>query len=148
MSKPSWIGVSLVVACASGLLALRLAAAENESKDKKEPKDRLFELRTYTAVEGKLDALHARFRDHTNKLFEKHGMTIIGYWTPTDEPKSKNTLIYVLAFPDRESRDKAFREFASDPDWQKARAESERNGKLVDKVESVFLKATDYSPMR
>jgi len=121
----------------------RLSAADEK------PQMRLFELRTYTANEGKLDALNARFRDHTCKLFEKHGMTNIGYWTPSDGDKSKNTLIYILAFPDRAARDKAFKDFGADPEWKKAQAESEANGKLLVKApESVFLTPTDYSPMK
>lgn len=106
---------------------------------------RCFELRTYTAAPGKLDALNARFRNHTNALFKKHGMTIIGFWEPTDIP---DTLIYILAYKDRAARDAAWKAFGADPDWIKARTESEVNGRLTAKVESVFLFATDYSPMK
>ena len=110
---------------------------------------RCFEIRTYTAAPGKLEELHARFRNHTVKLFKKHGMEIVGFWGPTDKEKgSENTLVYVLAFPSREARDKAFRDFGADPEWQKARSESEKNGKLTEKVESVILMATDYSPIK
>src|SRR4051812_5261510 len=111
-------------------------------------KTRVFEMRTYTAADGKLDALHARFRDHTNKLFAKHGIEMIGYWVPTDGEKSKNTLVYILAFPSREAATKAWKDFQGDTDWQKARAESEKDGKLVAKVESVFMTPTDYSPIK
>jgi hypothetical protein len=111
-------------------------------------KARVFEIRTYTANEGKLNALHARFRNHTTKLFEKHGMTNIGYWKPLDAPLSENTLIYVLAYPDRESAKKSWEAFRADPAWKKAMEESERDGKLVAKVDSVFMEATDYSPMK
>jgi hypothetical protein len=110
---------------------------------------RCFEIRTYTAAPGKLEELHARFRNHTMKLFKKHGMEVVGFWGPTDKEKgSENTLVYVLAFPSREARDKAFRAFGADPEWQKARAESEKNGRLAEKVESVILMATDYSPVK
>jgi len=110
---------------------------------------RCFEIRTYIAAPGKLEELHARFRNHTMKLFKKHGMEIVGFWGPTDKEKgSENTLVYVLAFPSREARDKAFRAFGADPEWQKARAESEKNGRLAEKVESVILMATDYSPVK
>src|SRR5215510_8582465 len=110
---------------------------------------RCYELRTYTAAPGKLEELHARFRNHTLKIFKKHGMEIVGFWGPTDKEKgSENTLVYILAFPSREARDKAFRDFGADPEWQKARDESEKNGKLTLKVESVFLMATDYSPIK
>lgn len=105
---------------------------------------RVFEMRTYYAAPGKLDALNARFRDHTCKLFEKHGITNIGYWMPVENPENK--LIYVLAYPTREARDVAWKEFAADPDWKSAQAESEKDGKLVAKVEQKFFTATDYSP--
>jgi hypothetical protein len=109
---------------------------------------RIFEIRTYTAEPGKLDALQARFRDHTLEIFSKHGMTSVGYFAPTDEPLSKNTLIYVLAFPSREAAKKSWDEFRNDPEWQKVQKESEANGKLVTKVDSVFAEPTDYSPMK
>ncbi len=108
-----------------------------------------YEIRTYVAAPGKLEELHKRFRDHTIKLFKKHGMEVVGFWGPTDKDKgSENTLVYIMAYPNREARDKAWKAFAADPDWQKARTESEKNGKLTDKVESVILGATDYSPVK
>jgi hypothetical protein len=110
--------------------------------------NRVFEIRTYTAEPGKLDALHARFRDHTLSIFKKHGMTSVGYFAPLDEPLSKNTLIYVLAFPSRDAAKKSWDEFRADPEWQKVAKESEANGKLVTKVDSVFADPTDYSPMK
>jgi hypothetical protein len=109
---------------------------------------RVFELRTYTAPEGKLDALKARFRDHTVKIFQRHGMTNVGYWVPQDAPNSQTTLIYILAHPDRETAKKNWAAFQADPEWQKARAASEVNGRLTTKVESVFMDPTDYSPMK
>jgi len=109
---------------------------------------RVFEIRTYTANEGMLDALHARFRKHTLRLFEKHGMQNIGYWSPLDAPLSQNTLIYVLAHKNREAAAKSWDSFRNDPAWKKEQAASEVNGKLVAKVDSVFMKATDYSPMK
>ena len=105
---------------------------------------RCYELRTYYAAPGKLEALNARFRNHTLRIFEKHGLANIGYWTPTDNPDNK--LVYVLAFPSREAAKQSWKEFDADPEWQKAAKESEANGRLVTKVESVFLNATDYSP--
>jgi len=105
---------------------------------------RCFEMRTYYAAPGKLDDLLARFRDHTVKLFEKHGITNIGYWVPVENPDNK--LVYVIAFPSREGRDVPWKAFGADPEWQSARKASEEKGKLVDKVESVFLSATDFSP--
>ncbi|HEX8309982.1 MAG TPA: NIPSNAP family protein [Chthoniobacteraceae bacterium] len=109
-----------------------------------EPDTRVFEMRTYFAPEGKLDALHARFRDHTIALFEKHGMTNLGYWVPIENPDRK--LIYVLAYPSREARQKAWAAFGADPEWKAAKTASEANGTLVSKVEELYLQATDYSP--
>lgn len=110
--------------------------------------NRVFELRTYTTEPGRLDALQARFRDHTTKLFEKHGMTNIGYWTPADEPRSKDTLIYVLAHKSRDTAKQSWEAFINDPEWHQARDASEKDGPIVSKVESVFLDSTDYSPLR
>ena len=110
------------------------------------PGSELYEMRIYYAAEGKLEALNARFRDHTVKLFEKHGMKNIGYFVPEGENPQRK-LVYFLSFPDREARDRSFKAFGADPEWQKAAKESEKNGKLVDKIESVFLKTTDYSPV-
>lgn len=104
----------------------------------------VYELRTYHAAPGKLDDLHARFRDHTMKIFEKHGMVNVGYWVPVKN--TNNLLVYMLAFPSREAGKKAWGEFGRDPEWQAAQRASEVNGKLVTKAESIFLKATDYSP--
>jgi hypothetical protein len=110
-----------------------------------ETKDtRLYEMRVYYAAPGKLDDLNKRFRDHTVKLFEKHGMENIGYWVPLDN--TNNALIYVLAFPSREARDKSFKAFGADPEWRAAAKASEANGRLVSKIESFFMQATDYSP--
>jgi len=109
---------------------------------------RVFELRTYTAHPGKLAAVNARFRNHTAKLLAKYGMTNIGYWTPQDPPLGENTLIYVLAHVDREAAKKSWDAFRKDPDWIKARTESEAQGPIVSKVESVFMSATDYSPLK
>lgn len=108
----------------------------------------VFELRTYTAADGKIDDLLARFRDHTLRIFEKHGMTNVGYWTPQDEPLSQNTLIYMLAHPSREAAQEAWRNFGSDAEWQSVAEESRRDGRLIVGLESVFLEATDFSPMR
>jgi hypothetical protein len=110
--------------------------------------NRLFELRTYVANEGKMDDLHKRFREHTNGLFVKHGMTLIAYWTPLDGPDAANTLIYVLAYPDREARDKSWKEFQADPEWQAAYKKSHENGPLVKNVVTRFMTPTDYSPLK
>ena len=120
-----------------GLLASTATAAE--------PDTRLFEMRVYYAKPGKLDALNARFRDHTLKLFAKHGMTSLGYFVPVDNKENK--LVYFLAFPDRAAHDAAWKAFQADPDWKAAAKESEKDGKLIDHIENAFLTATDYSAL-
>jgi hypothetical protein len=109
---------------------------------------RVFEMRTYTCNEGKLPDLLARFRNHTVQIFEKHGMTSIGYWVPQDAPGSQNTLIYILAHPSREAAKKNWAAFQSDPEWQKVQKESEANGKIVNNVVSVFMEPTDFSAIK
>ena len=107
---------------------------------------KFYEMRTYHAAPGKLEDLHKRFRDHTIALFKKHGMEIVSFWGPTDkEDGSETKLIYVLGYPSREAREASWKAFQADPDWVKARTASEVNGKLVDKVESVYMLSTDYS---
>ena len=130
--------MALLVLALSCFLAVlpRSVAANNE--------ERVYEMRTYYAAPGKLDALNARFRDHTSQLFEKHDMTNVGYWTPVDN--SENKLIYILSFPNPKAREQSWKAFMADPDWNKARKESEVNGRLVTRVESLLLTATDYSP--
>lgn len=110
--------------------------------------NRIYELRTYIATDGKLDNLLARFRNHTVKLFEKHGMQNVGYWVAADEPASKNTLIYVLSHKDRDAAKASWDAFRKDPDWVKAKGESEANGAIVDKVTSVFMQPTDFSKLK
>jgi hypothetical protein len=129
------MGKIILTILAGGILS-SLFAAEKDS--------RCFELRIYYAAPGKLDDLNARFRNHTMQIFEKHGMVNVGYWVPIDNPDNK--LIYLLAFPSRDTAKKSWQEFFADPEWQKVQKESEANGKLVAKVESTFLSATDYSP--
>jgi hypothetical protein len=110
---------------------------------------RVFEMRTYTANEGKLPALETRFRDHTIRLFNKYSMTSIGYWVPQEGPLAQTTLIYILSHPSREAAKANWASFIADPDWVKARTASEADGRILAKApESVFLKATDYSPIK
>jgi hypothetical protein len=107
---------------------------------------RCFELRTYTVKgegPGSIDLLHTRFRDHTNRLFVKHGMTIVGFWQPTNKGM-ENTLIYLLAYKDRAARDAAWKAFQSDPEWVKVRTEIQ----VGSTVQSVFMNSTDYGPMK
>ncbi|MGI9221409.1 MAG: NIPSNAP family protein [Woeseiaceae bacterium] len=110
--------------------------------------ERVFELRTYTTAPDRLDALHARFADHTLALFEQHGMTNVGYFVPQDAPLVENTLIYVLAHDSREAAKASWDAFVADPEWLKAREASISDGPIVTKVDSVFMDATDYSMMK
>lgn len=109
---------------------------------------KVYELRTYYTHPGKLADLQTRFRNHTTRIFEKHGMTNIGYWVPQDEPAKSNTLIYVLAHDSREAAKKSWDAFRNDPEWQKVRTESEANGPIVTKVDSVYMDPTDYSKLK
>jgi hypothetical protein len=128
----------------AALLTMR-SAAEDKGKAVKKSDPRVFELRTYHAAPDKSDALNARFRDHTNALFKKHGMEIIGFWTDEKRPE---VLIYILAFPSKDAADKSWKEFVEDPDWIKAKADSEKDGALTTKIERVFMNPTDYSPIK
>ena len=108
-------------------------------------KPRVFELRTYTTNEGKMPDLQKRFRDHTVNIFKKHGITNIAYFTPEEKP---NTLIYIIAHESRDAATKNWDAFRADPEWVKVSKASEENGKIVAKVDSVFMDPTDYSPLK
>ena len=110
--------------------------------------DRIFELRTYTTHDGRLNALHERFAKHTVKLLEKHGMKNIGYWVPTDPEKSKNTLIYIVSHKSTNTAKSSWKTFLNDPEWQRVYQDSRKDGPIVKNVESLFLSATDYSPLK
>jgi len=116
------------------------ASPESVAVDTTHP---LYELRTYTTNDGKLDALHARFRDHTQRLFEKHGIANVAYWNPSDQP---NTLIYIVAHKSAEAAKASWAAFVADPEWQAVYAASIADGRLVSNIESVFMRKTDYSP--
>jgi hypothetical protein len=122
-------------------------AAAADKGDAKVEK-RVFELRVYYVAPGKMAALNERFRDHTNKLLEKHGMTLIGFWTPIDPKEADSKLIYLVAHPSEEAAKKNWAEFREDPEWKAAKEASEKNGRLVEKVVSTFLTATDYSALK
>ena len=110
--------------------------------------NRVFELRTYTAPEGKLPELQARFRDHTRRIFEKHGIKNVGYWVPQDAPAKDNTLIYIISHESREAAKKSWSAFGADPEWQKVAKESQMNGKIVAGITSVYMDPADYSPIK
>ena len=134
------IACSFIALVAGGLSVI--AAEKPGALPAKE--SRCFELRTYYAAPGKLDELNARFRDHTMKLFARHGITSVGYWLPVENPGNK--LIYLLAFPNREAATNSWRNFMSDPEWKEVVKRTQANGKLTSKVESIYLAATDFSP--
>ena len=106
----------------------------------------VYELRVYHALEGRLDDLLRRFRDHTVALFTRHGLKSVAYWTPTDEPLKGRTLIYILEHPSRAAAATNWKSFQADPDWVKVRDASEANGKLVEKIDSTYMAMTDFSP--
>ena len=131
------MGAAIMLSAASGLEA-QSSGAKSEV---------VYELRVYHANEGKLDALVARFRDHTDAIFKRHGMISIAYWLPTDEPLKGRTLIYILKHPSREAAIANWKAFHDDPEWIKVSTASEVNGKLVEKVDSTYMKLTDWSPV-
>ena len=110
------------------------------------PATAVYELRVYHAAPGKLADLLARFREHTVKIFDRHGMKSVAYWTPVDEPQKSDTLVYILLHPSREAAAANWKSFQDDPEWKTVRDKSEANGKLVEKVDSTFLALTDFSP--
>ncbi len=134
---------SILVVAAAALCCGQLVSCAIADKGE----TRLFEMRTYYTNEGLLEHLHARFREHTNRLFIKHGMELVGYWTPVD---TEDTLVYVLAYPSREAREASWRAFFEDPEWKRVFEESHRvaGGPIVKRVENVFLTPTDYSSIR
>src|SRR6187431_2756944 len=126
MAKRSWLFLVVGLVLGASLQWTRAADAESAGK--------VFEIRTYYTFPGRLEALHKRFREHTMKMFEKHGMTNVAYWTPQDSPGKDNTLIYVISHPSREAAKKNWADFSADPEWQKIAADSQQDGKIVEKV--------------
>jgi NIPSNAP len=125
---------------------LREKAEQPQKESGGQTSTMVYELRIYHANEGKLDDLLKRFRDHTTKLFERHGIKNVAYWTPTDDPLKGKTLVYMLAHPSRDAADANWKAFRADPEWISVRDKSEENGKLVEKIESTYLEMTDFSP--
>ena len=139
MIKAHGLFASVVIA-----FALATTPACAQAPVQPDPRTAVYELRTYYVAPGKLEALNARFRQHTLKLFERHGMTNVAYWNDMDAPNGR--VIYILAYPSRAAREADWKAFSQDPEWREVVAASEANGKLVEKVESVFMNMTDYSP--
>ena len=122
------------------------AASQQDKTNPMQASTGIYELRVYHAAPGKLGELLARFREHTTKLFDRHGIKNVAYWTPVDEPEKSNTLIYILQHPSREAAVANWKSFQDDPEWQSVKAKSEANSKLVEKIDSTYLALTDFSP--
>jgi NIPSNAP protein len=137
----SGIGATAVAFC-FGLWLGRASVVRAESGN------RVFELRTYTAAPGRVADVQALFRNHTTRIFKKHEMTGVGYWAPTDDPASKTTFVYMLAFPSRDAANKSWDAFRNDPEWKKIREEAQATGWPVAKAESMFLEPMDFSPLK
>jgi len=109
---------------------------------------RIFELRLYHTYPGRLTALESRFRDHTISIFNKHHITSIGYWVPQDSPQKESTLVYIISHPSRDAAKKNWAEFVADPEWQQVAKASEADGKIVEKIDSTYMDATDFSQLK
>jgi len=138
-------GVVVTCAFVSGFVAHGLVPIETVAQAQS---TRVFELRTYTAADGKQQALSDRFRDHTMALFKKHNMESVGYFIPQDDPAKQNQLVYLIAHKDRDESKKNWAAFLADPEWRKVTAETEANGRLIAGMTTVYLDPTSYSPMK
>ena len=138
-------GMMICVAVAAFLAGLYV---DHSSVAEAQGKNRVFELRTYKAAEGKLEPLLARFRNHSVELLEQHGMPTVGFWVAADAPESEDTLVYVLAHPSREAADESWKVFQADPEWQEVARASQVDGRLVTSVERLFMNPIDFSPMK
>tara|TARA_B100001105_G_scaffold217167_1_gene183064 strand:- start:817 stop:1227 length:411 start_codon:yes stop_codon:yes gene_type:complete len=135
------VGISLFSMCIGlGTGILVSTSAQDMGK--------VFELRIYTATPGNLDKLHARFRDHTTRIFGNHGMKVVGYWTPTSEEESEDTLVYLLEHASQDAADASWRAFGQDPEWARVAEASNANGQILAGIERKYMEATDYSPMK
>ena len=132
----------------SFLLGVTLMFAFSKLGATNEPLSHVYELRLYHVKEGKMDALKARFGDHTDAIFRRHNMKSIGYWSPQDAPDSQNLFVYILEHPSRQEAEKNWAAFQSDPEWKKVKAESEANGPLVDHIDHYFMDPTSFSAIR
>jgi len=140
MAKRSWVFLVVGLVLGASLQWTRAADAESAGK--------VFEIRTYHTFPGRLDALHKRFREHTMKIFEKHGMTNVAYWVPQDSPARETTLIYVISHASREAAKANWAAFIADSEWKKVSEASQVDGKIIERIESVYMDATDYSPLK
>jgi hypothetical protein len=145
--QKSTLAIVIVATFAAGIASHRLFAPVRVQAA---AATHVYEMRTYIAPPGKLEALKSRFRDHTIKIFEKHGMKSIGYWVPQDGPEHENTLVYIIEHESRDAAKKNWADFGQDPDWVKAKTESEKDGRLTMQggVKSVFMDPTDFSAIK
>ena len=139
--KPSYL-LFFLCGAAVMLAVTRLRASNSE------PSHHVYELRLYHAKEGKMNALKARFGDHTDAIFRRHNLKSIGYWSPQDAPDSQNLFIYILEHPNRQEAEKNWAAFQADPEWQKVKAESEANGPLVDHIDHYYMDPTSFSALK
>jgi NIPSNAP protein len=146
--RMSWSVGIVLVAVVAGAFWAGQTAGEEKVKEGTAKGERVYELRTYYCLPGRLEALHKRFKDHTMKLFEKHGMKNEMYWTPTDPKLKDHVLIYIVSHDSMDAAKKSWDAFRSDPNWIKVRDASEKDGKIVEKVESVYMTATEFSPKK
>ena len=145
MAISRWIVAGGVVGCVvAGIIGLKPVAPAVAAQTPA----RVFELRTYTANPGKFEAMKTRFRDHIIPLFKKHNLTVVGFWTYADPPASENTLVYVIAHESREAAKKNWAAFSADPTRKQVWADTEKDGPINMKVESVYLNPTDFSPIK
>ena len=144
----SWSVGFVIMAAVAGAFWAGQTAGEDKVKEGTAKGERVYELRTYYCLPGRLEALHKRFKDHTMNLFEKHGMKNEMYWTPTDPKLKDHVLIYIVSHDSMDAAKKSWDAFRSDPNWIKVRDASEKDGKIVEKVESVYMTATEFSPKK
>ena len=159
MKRRTWLRAAPLAWCLPAGIAEAMeraflqAAIGSPNADEKRQGDamtgsaKVYELRIYHVVPGKMDTLVARFRDYTDKLFAKHGINSVAYWTALDEPAKSNTFFYILEHPSREAAAANWKAFQDDQEWKTVKAKSEENGKLVEKIDSTFLTLTDWSPL-
>jgi hypothetical protein len=112
------------------------------------PSHHVYELRMYHVNAGRMEALKARFGNHTDAIFKRHNMKSVGYWVPEDAPSSQNLFIYMLEHPSREEAKKNWDAFHDDPEWKKVKAESEVQGPLVEHIDYYFMDSTGYSALK
>ena len=145
MSGPKHMKTSYLCAFLGGAAVVLCLSSLRGSNGEKPP--HVYELRLYHVHEAKMDALKARFGDHTDAIFKRYNMKSVGYWAPEDAPESQNLFVYILEHPSRAEAEKNWAAFQADPDWQKVKAESEKNGPLVDKIDHYFMDPTSFSAL-